>query len=235
MGLLQAARTNRNARYFAEALATHPAIIRKNRVEQRRNQAAKGLLRYAECFLRLWKPAANAAEQQATRENPPPTNNFSVQQDCVGACAGGLVLLMAIESVHDVLRNRYLAPVIGDFRSRQVRVFVGAALIFAVTYQMIRFLMIHGARSRGRLSAIGCLWVALTLAFELSLGRLLGLSWRRIFSDYNPLHGGLMPLGLLLMAARTYVCVRLAGPLEINRCDSHTIRRTVLVFSQYCE
>jgi len=37
----------------------------------------------------------------------------------------------------------------------------------------------------------------LTLTFEIVGGRLVGLSWDRILSDYNIRRGGLLPLGLL--------------------------------------
>jgi len=44
------------------------------------------------------------------------------------------------------------------------------------------------------------MWVVLTLGFEIGVGRLLGASWERILSDFNLLRGGLLGIGLLIMA-----------------------------------
>jgi len=41
-------------------------------------------------------------------------------------------------------------------------------------------------------------WLLLTVAFEILFGRfVMGLTWKRIGTDYNVAQGGLMPLGLL--------------------------------------
>ena len=56
-------------------------------------------------------------------------------------------------------------------------------------------------------------WVILTLIFEVSLGRLLHLSWERILSDYNLLKGGLMPIGLILTAFSPLAAAKVRGLL----------------------
>ena len=49
--------------------------------------------------------------------------------------------------------------------------------------------------------AIGFLWLILTVTFEIAFGRaVVGASWQRIGSDYNLVHGGLLPIGLILLA-----------------------------------
>ena len=71
--------------------------------------------------------------------------------------------------------------------------------------------------------SIGVIWVALTLAFESGLGRLVGDSWNRIASDYDLLHGGLMPIGVGVMAmspcfaSRFRRCPVAANPAEAAR------------------
>jgi hypothetical protein len=47
--------------------------------------------------------------------------------------------------------------------------------------------------------AVGAIWVVLTVLFEITLGRLMNLSWQRILSDYDLANGGLMGFGLLFM------------------------------------
>jgi hypothetical protein len=44
-------------------------------------------------------------------------------------------------------------------------------------------------------------WLILTLVFEIAFGRaVMHATWQRIGSDYDLAHGGLLPIGLLLLA-----------------------------------
>jgi hypothetical protein len=105
--------------------------------------------------------------------------------------------LMGAEVLHGIARTAFLAPRVGDFRARQIAVFTGSVLIFAITLAFVRWL--RPARASQALG-IGVLWLGLTLSFELFLGRVvLGLPWERLASDYNLLQGGLLPLGLLVL------------------------------------
>jgi hypothetical protein len=116
------------------------------------------------------------------------------------------LVIMVMETIHGILRNRFLLPLTGDFRSRQIGVLVASALILAITLMTIRWI---GVRERRSLLAIGCVWAFLALAFEFTLGRAFGFSWQRIFEDYNLLRGGLMPLGMAVMILAPYLAVRL--------------------------
>jgi len=119
------------------------------------------------------------------------------------------LLIVAAESVQGSLRRMLFDPDV-EFVVRQVSVLTGALIIFAITWACIRWLRI---RSTVGALGVGVLWVVLTLAFEIVTGRALGLSWPRIASDYDLLHGGLMPLGLLAMALTPWAARR----LEANR------------------
>jgi hypothetical protein len=119
------------------------------------------------------------------------------------------LIIMLAESVHGVLRTLLLAPLIGDFRARQVSVFTGAAIIFAISYATIRWI---GARRSAVLLRIGFIWVLLTMTFEVLLGRfVMKLDWSRILSDYDLTHGGLMGVGLLAMWVTPLVTAKLRG------------------------
>jgi hypothetical protein len=59
---------------------------------------------------------------------------------------------------------------------------------------------------------VGASWIILTVIFELALGRAIGLSWDRIFSDYNPARGGFMLLGLAFMGIAPMLAARLRKP-----------------------
>ena len=106
------------------------------------------------------------------------------------------LILLFVESIHGIFRRLVLEPWIGDFSARQISVFTGAALILMVSYLFIGWIRPGTAR---QLTLIGVMWVVLTVAFEIGIGRLAGYSWERIFSDYNLARGGLLGIGLLLM------------------------------------
>ena len=121
------------------------------------------------------------------------------------------LIIIATETCHGILRNLYLAPRIGDFRARQIGVFIATLLIFIISIVFIKFIKASGKK---QLLFIGIVWVLLTLIFEVSLGRLLHLSWERILSDYNLLKGGLMPIGLILTAFSPLAAAKVRGLLD---------------------
>jgi hypothetical protein len=124
------------------------------------------------------------------------------------AFAVWLVIILA-ESVHGTLRTLYLAPLVGDFRARQISFFTGMLLIFAVAFLFIRWVGAVTARS---LLAVGLLWLVLTVLFEFGLGLfVLGYTWERMFEDYDLARGGLMGFGLLFMLLAPLLAARARG------------------------
>ena len=74
---------------------------------------------------------------------------------------------------------------------------------------------------------VGAAWVLLTISFEIVLGRMLmGLSWARIWSDYDVTRGGLMPLGLLVMLAAPFAGTWLYRSVRVRRRRRAWTRRT---------
>jgi len=56
---------------------------------------------------------------------------------------------------------------------------------------------------------VGLVWLALTLVFEVSFGRLvMHATWSRIASDYDLLRGGLLPIGLLVLTMAPFISAR---------------------------
>lgn len=107
------------------------------------------------------------------------------------------ILIAVAETVHGTLRAIFLAPTIGDLASRQIGVLTGSLMILAIAYLTIDWI---GASKSRTLLAVGTLWLVLMLGFEASLGRALGLSWERIASDYLPSQGGMMIVGMIVLA-----------------------------------
>ena len=135
------------------------------------------------------------------------------------------LLLIAVEVVHGIARTLLLAPVVGDFRARQFAVFSGSLLILLISSLTIRWMRVDKTRW---LVAVGMLWVVLTLAFEVTLGRvILDYSWDRLASDYNLRKGGLLPIGLTVMAMSPLLAARLRGVAKDGVTRGSTQEREV--------
>lgn len=117
------------------------------------------------------------------------------------------LLIMAAESAQGALR-RFLFDADTVFVARQAAVLISCAMFFAITWFSARWMDLRTAR--GAL-LVGVLWVALSLAFEIGLGRALGASWPRLLEDYDVSRGGLMPFGLLFMALTPWLVRHLQG------------------------
>lgn len=114
--------------------------------------------------------------------------------------------LIVAEIIHGILRAIVLVPFVGEFRASQIGVFIGSAIILAITCLTIRWIRASGQR---QLLLVGFIWVVLTVAFELLFGRfVVGLSWERLTADYNLAEGGLMPVGLLIMLSSPMIASR---------------------------
>jgi hypothetical protein len=118
-------------------------------------------------------------------------------------------VIMLAESAHGILRGLFLVPFVGDLNARRIGVFTGSLIIFAIALLFVRWMRPSG--KTGLLLA-GLAWVALTVPFELLLGRfVMNLAWDRVMSDYNILQGGLLPLGLLFMAVTPLLAGKIRG------------------------
>jgi hypothetical protein len=125
------------------------------------------------------------------------------------------LLLMGVESLHGMARIVLLEPSLGEARARQVAVFTGSLLIFTLAYFCVRWI---GATTKRHLIEIGALWLMLTVAFEIVLGRfVMHLSWQRIGADYDLLQGGLMPIGLILLMLSPLLAVYLRRRVALRR------------------
>ena len=125
---------------------------------------------------------------------------------CLRAFAVWLIIIAA-EIVHGILRAIVLVPWVGDFRSSQIGVFTGSAIILAIAYVSIRWL---DASHRSELLLVGTIWLVQTVVFEVLFGRfVMDLPWERLLADYNMLAGGLMPLGLVVLLLSPWIASKL--------------------------
>jgi len=119
------------------------------------------------------------------------------------------LVLIAAEIVHGILRAILLVPLVGEFRSNQIGVFTGSAIILTIACLTIRWI---GAKRTSELLSVSFIWLLLTVAFEVLFGRfVMGLTWERIASDYHLTEGGLMPLGLVVLFFSPLIAARIRG------------------------
>jgi hypothetical protein len=123
------------------------------------------------------------------------------------------VIVIAAETIHGIVRTLLLAPRVGDFRARQIAVFTGAAIIIGITMASIRWMRPPHVRAA---LGIGGLWLVLTLVFEVTLGRATGASWARILEDYDLRQGGLLALGMAVLAMAPLIAAYFRGVLPYN-------------------
>jgi hypothetical protein len=117
-----------------------------------------------------------------------------------------LIIVLA-EIAQGVARGVFLEPSVGDLRARQIGVFTGAAIIMAIA---IGFAPWIRARRTYQLLGVGLLWLGMMLGFEIGFGRfVMGCSWERIGSDYNLLHGGLLPIGMLVLTVAPLIAAKI--------------------------
>ena len=118
-------------------------------------------------------------------------------------------LLMAAETLHGLWRANVLAVWIGDFAARDVGVFTGSLVILLITWASIGWIPARSART---LLLVGFTWVALTIAYELLLGRFIfNQSLSEIASQFDVLHSRLLPFGLLFLMFSPLLAAYLRG------------------------
>jgi hypothetical protein len=119
------------------------------------------------------------------------------------------LLIAAAETVHGILRVAFLQPRLGDQPARQLALFSGALIIVAIATLTVRWIGATGAR---RQFALGALWMALMVAFDVALGRFaFGYAWARIGEDFNPAAGGWLGVAMLVLLVAPWLAARLRG------------------------
>jgi hypothetical protein len=119
------------------------------------------------------------------------------------------LLIALAETIHGILRVRLLNRRVGDHRARQISVGTASLIILAIAWFTVPWI---APASRGDALAVGGLWLAVMLAFEISLGRFVFHStWARIFSDFDLRRGGLLGFGMLVLTFAPWMAARWHG------------------------
>ncbi|HOB75170.1 MAG TPA: hypothetical protein PKG54_11655 [Phycisphaerae bacterium] len=117
-------------------------------------------------------------------------------------------ILLFVAIANGTVRQLFLVPYLSDRTAHQISSVTGSALVLLVTVALIPFL---GAMNTRRLLGIGLFWLALTVAFEFTLGHLAGYSWEQLLADYNLFQGRLWLLVLLTVFLAPLIAARIRG------------------------
>lgn len=114
-------------------------------------------------------------------------------------------LMMAVETVHGVLRGMFLAPSIGGDAAAMAGWPVAALLVIVIATATIRW---TGVGDPARLAAMGAVWAVLTLLFEVVIGVLRGLDAASVAAALSPT-GGTVTWSAALMAVTPLLADRI--------------------------
>lgn len=119
------------------------------------------------------------------------------------------LLIAAVETGHGILRARFLAPRVGDFRSRQMGVFSGSFLIYVIS-----ILTFDWMNPLNPLEAftIGAYWTVSMFLFEMGLGHFVfRFPWKWLFNEFNLFKGRLLFIGMAFLLCSPYLAGQSLG------------------------
>jgi hypothetical protein len=121
------------------------------------------------------------------------------------------VTIALAETVHGILRVKFLNRRVGDRRARQLGVASGSVLILAIGWLAVPWI---APRSTQECLAVGALWLLLMLSFDLGLGRFyMRMPWKRVLADFDLRNGGFLGLGMLVLFFTPLLIATLRGLL----------------------
>jgi hypothetical protein len=125
------------------------------------------------------------------------------------------LIFILSESLNGTIRTFWLVPSVGDPLAHYLSLMTGMLIVLSIALLFIRWL---GVVRVPQLLGISGLWMGLTLAFEIFLGRfILNYYWGEIWADYDLSQGGLMAFGLLWIALAPLIAAKIQGVLPAPR------------------
>jgi hypothetical protein len=97
--------------------------------------------------------------------------------------------IMAVETVHGVLRGLFLVPRVGEDMASWLGWPAGMVIVLLISTLAIGW---TGIRTRSGLLRLGAVWAVLTIAFEVMIGFLRGMGAAEVLAAFNPLAGTIL-------------------------------------------
>ena len=109
--------------------------------------------------------------------------------------------------LNGLLREKCLAPIIGQRLALPLSGLTGASLFFCFTYLTLPWL---GQLKLNQYRLIGLAWLVMTVLFEFLFGRFVARkSWAELLQAYDILSGNLWMLVLLVIAVSPFLVAKL--------------------------
>jgi hypothetical protein len=119
------------------------------------------------------------------------------------------ILLAFIAIINGAVRDKLVAPLIGERLALPLSGVLLSLFIFLVTLIFVPFLRISSAYS---FWLVGIVWVLMTLAFEFILGHyMMGEPWEKIVEVFYIHRGNLYLLALVAAALSPWLTAKLRG------------------------
>lgn len=119
-----------------------------------------------------------------------------------------------VETVHGIVRNKYVSPRIGHRSAKRLSIISGSLLGFGVCFLLVPWTGVGGT---GPLLLMGAAISLFMLLFDIVTGRyVIKLPWKVVLADLDVLHGGYLPLGLAALAVSPLAAMYLRAALPMD-------------------
>ena len=118
------------------------------------------------------------------------------------------VVLACAETLHGILRNKLVIPLIGKERAVKLSALTGTLLALTICLLLVPDISLPSASAH---LILGLFLAGFMASFDIAIGRLLmRKSWRKIWPDFDPRSGNYLLYGLLAL------CVLPIGVWYVN-------------------
>jgi hypothetical protein len=115
--------------------------------------------------------------------------------------------IMAVETVHSVLRGLFLVPRVGEEMASCLGWPAGMVIVLLISALAIGW---TGISTKSGLLRLGTVWAVLAIAFEVMIGFLRGMGAAEMLAAFNPLTGTI-PYSAAVMLLAPLLAARFRG------------------------
>jgi hypothetical protein len=120
-------------------------------------------------------------------------------------------MLLIVAVLNGIVRQTFFLDRLGELHAHQLSTLTGIVLFGIVIWILHR---VWPLATPAQAWLVGCVWLVLTLAFELLFFHYVGgKSWELLLRDDNVAEGRLWPLLLIWVMVAPYLMHRIVGPI----------------------